>query len=401
MKSSKFYRAVIIIIAAVFLINQIVSALYMPIKTETAVFYTASDGFKITGHIIRNETLIKSSADGVLHFVTPDGNRVSKGGVIANIYSNESASITVSQIDILEKQIADIEDILSYNDVEAANLELINSKIKDKLSSMLFGVSSGDFRGMDDFTEELLSVTNRKQAALGVTSGLSERLSKLKSELKTLSDSLPASKGKIKAEESGYFVSKTDGYENVLTTEDLSVVTPEFLDSVKAETKEENVLGKIVSDYEWYIAATVSISDSMKYKEGQSLKLLTSVKSAESLSVTVKRINVSEKQENAVIIFSCSDMNSELATIRKGIMTIVSKEYSGLKVPKKALRVVDSVRGVYVENGMQINFVPVEVVYSNDAFMICEKQNENGNYLKLYDKVVVKGKNLYDGKIVG
>ena len=155
------------------------------------------------------------------------------------------------------------------------------------------------------------------------------------------------------------------------------------------------------ADYEWYVAATVSLNDSLKYKEGQSLKLLTTVKSSPVLQVTVKQINISETEERAVIIFACSDMNSELATIRSGNMTVVNKEYSGLRIPKKALRVVNSQKGVYVQNGMQINFVPVAVIYRNENYIICEKQNANTDYLKLYDKVVVKGKNLYDGKIVG
>ena len=91
-------------------------------------------------------------------------------------------------------------------------------------------------------------------------------------------------------------------------------------------------------------------------------------------------------------------MNSELATMRSGPMTVVKAEYSGLKVQRSALRVVDGKRGVYVLSGMQISFVPVEVLYYSDSYIICKKDNEGG--LKLYDRVVVKGKNLYDGKIV-
>lgn len=401
MKGSKIFKGFLIFLAAIFIINQLVSSLYMPIKTENAVFYTATDGFKITGHIFRGETLVTSNESGVKHFITADGSRVAKDGVIANIYANESASITVTQMDILKAQIADIEDVLSYNDIQAANLELINSRINERLDDMLFSSASGNYDNMDSLSKELLSATNRKQAALGVTTGLSERLTALKAELEKLSDSLPQAVGSIKATQSGYFVSKTDGYENTMNVEDLSKITPEYLDSLKAEETAKNVVGKIVSDYEWYIAATVSINDSLKYKEGQSLKLLTTVKSSPVLSVTVKKINISDTEETAVIVFACSDMNSELATIRSGVMTVVNKEYSGLKVSKKALRVVDSVRGVYVQNGMQVNFVPVEIIYSNDDFLICKKQNENGNFLKLYDRVVVKGKNLYDGKIVG
>ena len=203
------------------------------------------------------------------------------------------------------------------------------------------------------------------------------------------------------AAQSGYFVSKTDGYEKAFPNDDLSQITPEFLSSVKPKEKGANVIGKIVSDYEWYIATVLPLNDSLKYKEDQELKLLTTIKSSPTLAVTVKQINISEETENAVIIFACNDMNSELATIRTASMTVVDKEYSGLRVPKKALRVVDSQKGVYVQTGMQINFVPVQIVYRQDDYIICEKKNENGNFLKLYDKVVVKGKNLYDGKIVG
>lgn len=401
MKGSRFFKISFLVIATVFIINQLLSSVYMPIKTENAVFYTANDGFKITGQILRKEILVTNNTDGVLHFVTPDGSRVAKNGVVANVYGNASASITVSKIDVLNSQIADIEDILSYNDIEAANLELINSRISDALGEVVFAGAGGNYGGMEEYTEALLSANNRKQVALGVTTGLVERKEELKRELDSLSASLPNAKGSINAKESGYFVSKTDGYENVFTTDNLNQVTVDFLSSAKPVERAGDVIGKIVSDYEWYVAATVSLNDSLKYKEGQSLKLLTTVKSSPVLQVTVKQINISETDERAVIIFACSDMNSELATIRSGNMTVVDKEYSGLRIPKKALRVVNSQKGVYVQNGMQINFVPVEVIYRNDNYIICEKQNSNNDYLKLYDKVVVKGKNLYDGKIVG
>ena len=401
MKSAKVFKVILGIIVAIFIINQLVSSLYMPIRTENAVFFTANDGFKITGHIIRNETYVTAKSDGVLHFVTADGSRVAKDGIIANIYSSATASITVSEIDVLKSQIADIEDILSYNDIEAANLDLINSKISGSLGNFIFESASGNFKNVDELSKELLAANNRKQVALGVATGLNERLEALKLQLAKLENSLPGVKGNVLAAQSGYFVSKTDGYEKAFPSDDLSKITPEFLSSVEPKEKGGNVIGKIVSDYEWYIATVLPLNDSLKYKEDQELKLVTNIKSSPTLSVTVKQINISEETENAVIIFACNDMNSELATIRIANMTVVDKEYSGLRIPKKALRVVDSQKGVYVQSGMQISFVPVEIIYREDDYIICEKKNENGNFLKLYDKVVVKGKNLYDGKIVG
>ena len=400
MKGSSFIKVLLIIVALVFVFHQTVSSLYTPIKTDTAVYYTATEGFKITGLIIRGETLVSSEQSGVLHFVTKDAERVAKKGIIANIYDSEAASITVTQIEQLQSNIADIESILSYNDLDAANLDLINLRVEQRLNEFIMSASTGNYNNIISFEKELVSAVNRRQAAIGVTTGLNEHLTALKAELSELSKKLPTAKEQIFSDKSGYFVSKTDGYENVLSSNDLSVITPEFLDSVSPEEHSQNVIGKIVSDYEWYIAAEVSINESLNYKEGEVLKIQTAVKTSPTLSVTVKRVNISESSERAVIIFSCDQMNSELAVMRSGPMTVVRNEYSGLKIPKKALRVVDSERGVYVVSGMQVKFVPVDIVYNTESYIICEKKNENGNVLKLYDMVVVKGKGLYDGKII-
>lgn len=401
MKGSSVLKFFAVLIVVVFVVHQWFSAVYKPIVTESAVYYTAVDGFKITGLIIRNETEVKSKKDGVMHFVTEDGSRVAKGGTIANIYENESASITVTQIASIKEKIKDLEDILSYNDVAAANLDIINSRVKNSLNEFVFSSSNGDFSSAYSVSQDLLSAINRKQAALGVETDFNAQLKTLKKKQKELSSDLPSIKGRITAENSGYFVSKIDGYENILTTKDLNKITPEFLSDISPKQPKKGVIGKIVSDYEWYIAAQVKVSDSLKYKEGEELKLLTSVKSSPELLVTVKKINVSTKSDDAVILFACNQMNNELASMRSGPMTVVKTEYSGLRIPRKALRVVDSVRGVYVVNGMQISFVPINIIYSTESYIVCEKQTDNDNVLKLYDSVVVKGKQLYDGKIIG
>ncbi len=401
MKGSSVLKGFVVLLTAVFIIHQLISSLYSPIKTESAVFHTSTDGLNITGVIIRNELLVSYDGGGVMHFVVTDGNRVAKNGVIADIYDSESASVAVSEYQLIKKKIKDIEDILSYNDIEAANLDLINARVNERVDELIYSASTGNFVNVKQASTELISATNRKQAAMGVTGNLSAELEALKA---LLPKGLTNPKGQILAKESGYFVSQTDGYEAGLTFNDLDTITPEFLANIKPQKTENNVMGKIVSDYEWYIAAEVSISESMKFKEGEILKLKTSVKTSPTLPVTVKKINISQSGEGAVIIFACNQMNSELASMRTGPMTVVKSEYSGLKVPRKALRVVDSVRGVYVLTGMQVEFVPVEILYSNDSFLICEKQTESGEHpevLKLYDRVIVKGKNLYDGKIVG
>ncbi len=400
MKGSTIVRLIAVLFVLIVVFHHVFSLIYNPIKTETAVYYTATDGLDITGLIVRNETLVTADKNGVLHFLVSDGGRVPKDGLIANIYDNEASSITLNEIEDLSEKISDIEEILSYNDTDAINLDIINSKVQNDINDFILSTATSDFSRVNSSSSDLLSSINRKQAALGYDVDFASQLETLKAKYDSLSQKLPSAKGKIKAQKSGYFVSKTDGYEEILKDTNLDDLTYEFLEDINPKETPANAIGKIVSDYEWYIAAKVSVNESLNFKEGESLVIETSVKASKELPVTVKQINISEKSDNAVILFACNQMSSELATMRSGPMTVIKNRYSGLKIPKSALRVVDSVRGVYVESGMQVDFVPIEIVFKTDSYLICKKQSGNDNALKLYDKVVVKGKNLYDGKII-
>ena len=401
MKGSSVLKGVIILLSAVFIIHQIISSVYNPVKTESAVFYTAVDGFKITGVVVRNEILVNSDKNGVMHFVTADGSRVSKNGVIANIYDSEAASITVSEIENLKSKIEDMKNIIAYNNLDATDLDTVNNKLNDAVNELVTTCASGQFSDVENAKQELLSIINRKQMVIGTTTDFTPQLEELEARVNSLEATLPSVKDKIKADISGYFASSIDGYETSVDISNLAEMTPESFSQIKQSEKPQNVIGKIVSDYEWYIIAKISMNDSLTYKEGQTVKISTSLKTAPTLTAKVKHINVSDVGEDAIIVLSCSQMSSEIAAIRTAPMTLVKTEYSGLKVSKRALRVDDSKTGVFVVNSMQVKFVPVNVIYSNDDYIICEQLASDSDVLRLYDEVIVKGRNLYDGKIIG
>lgn len=400
MRDNKVLKIILCIIAIVFIVHQIYSSTYKPITTVSAEYQTVIEGFPINVMIIREEKVVESNTKGALHFTLVDGERVSKNGVIANIYSDAKTSVTVNRIEQLESRIKDIEEMQSYNDVEATDIKLINNKVNKSLNTLIRGIASGDFSSVEVDSAELLTNISRRQMITGEETDFSARLDKLNLELEQLRSSLPQPIGSITTNESGYFVSTVDGYETVLSCNEIDALTPERLDSINKGNTPQNAIGKIVSGYTWYIAASVNISDSLKYKVGDKLTLQTTLKSTPHIDVKVEKINTSQEKNEAVIIFSCDQMNSELASIRQGNMTIINNTYSGLKLPAKAMRFKDEKAGVFVRSGMTIKFVEVNVIYKTDEYFICEQQVSNDSVLRLYDDVVVKGKNLYDGKII-
>ncbi len=401
MREHKVLRAFLCAIALIFVLHQIYSSVYKPITTVSAEYASVIDGLNITGVIIREERIITNGKSGALHFLVSDGSRVSKNGVVADIYSSADTSVTVSRIAQINQRIADIEEMQGYNDVQAADLGLANNKVNVALNEMIRNSAAGNYSSAEQDTARLLTNINRRQMITGEQTDFSLQLDALRSELANLSASLPTPVGEITADTSGYFVSNVDGFETVLSCKDIENITPESIDSLQADDIPDGAIGKIVSGYEWYIAAKVSFNESLQYKQGDALTISTTLKSSPELSVRVERINVSEDSENAVLIFSCQQMNSELASMRTDSMKIIKNTYKGLKVPKKSLRVNDDGEpGVYVRSGITLKFVKVNVIHQTDDYIICEQQTSVDDVLRLYDEVVIKGKRLYDGKIV-
>ena len=365
MKGNTAIKLLLAAAVIIFVGHQLYSSLYMPVSVESAVYYETVDGLNISGTVIRNEYYVTSDTGGVYHYLTADGERVAAGGIIADIYDSESASVTMSNIDTIKAQIADITELQGYNNQQATDIKLVQNHVDTALNSLIRSCAAGRYSAGASEQETLLSAINRRQIITGEQTDFSGRLAQLNEQLGKLNSAL------------------------------------DFMKELQPAEIPANVIGKVVTDYEWYIAAKVTINDSMKYKTGDTLTLRTSLKSSPELDVTVNRINLSRSSDSAVIIFSCNQMNSELASMRTGAMTVVNKLYKGLKLAKRALRVVDSKTGVYVLSGITLKFVPVNVLYSNDDYIICEQQQSNDTVLRLYDRVVVKGKKLYDGKVVG
>ena len=384
----------------VFLMFQIYSATFSSISTISAIPFEYTEGIDTTGIIIRDETVLKNSEQGTLHFSVGDGEKIAKGGVIAHIYDGDTASANATKIDELRTQLKQIEEIEGYNNMLAVDLNTVNAKISNYYNDFTFKSSLGKYDELTEPISGLLTMMTRKKVATGEQTDFSSLKESINAQITQLSQNSGNIKGSIKASVSGYFVSVVDNFENKLGTKDLSVYTPDYFKELNEDEETNDVIGKIVYDYTWYIASIVPINDSKFYKIGDTVTLKTTTTSNPRLTAQVERVNLSPTGDNAVIIFSCNEMSSELATMRSGAITIIKNEYSGLKVDSKALRVVDGKTGVYIVSGLEAKFVEANILYSNDSYAICEINNSDSSKLRLYDEVIVKGKNLYDGKII-
>ncbi len=402
MKSSgRIIKFASISLVALIIFLQLFRAFYKPITTDSVINYSTYNGIKITAYAIRDEEVLTTNKSGYISYNITDGEKVKNNGSVANIYANRSDANIETEIENLETIIADLEEVNGYNNSEAVDIDRLDDNISEALINLISEVNSGKISASAEASAKLLKLINRRQIATGVTDGFTSQLNSAKKELSDLKNSKNGAKATVKSDRSGYFVSQIDGYETVVGSEDIKKITPDKLSNLKPKDVDYKgrIVGKIVSDYEWYLATIVSLDESLKFKAGDSLTLLTGFESIPELPVTVSHINKGKEGNEAVVVFSCNYVNGDLATMRQKEMTAVLETYSGLQVNSKAIRFVDGKKGVYVLSGSSINFVPVNVLYSTDSYCICEEQT-TGVRIKLYDEIVIKGKNLYDGKVV-
>lgn len=385
----------------IFLLYQIFSMVYKPITTATAVYYETYSGIEINGYFVKEEAPINYKVTGTERYIAGAGEKVAKGGIIADVYSSAEVAAAYEKASELEEQIRILESINSVTDPSSVDLNTLSNRITKAYIELMNTTDSGEYSALNEKLSQLLIHLNRKQMITGEVLGFDNLLASLKAELAQLKRGLMAPTSRVVAEKSGFFVPQTDGLEQTLTFDMVDTVTEENFDSlIKAQNT--SGFGKIVSAQNFYIIAKMQGDDYLNFAEGKTVKLKTSIIGAEEIKATVYKVNVSNSKNAAVIIFSCATMNGQIALARSAPMTIVTEEYSGIRVSKNSVRVVDGVTGVYIVQGSSVKFRPIEIVYSTDTFAVC-KQNEDGssNTIRLYDEVIEKGKNLYDGKYIG
>ena len=94
----------------VYVYLQVMGGFDSDIVTETAMHVTMNDSVPADVCIFRNETVSHVPSDGNIVTLVSEGDRVSKGQLIANIYSDEADSVLQDDINRINRQIEIIEE---------------------------------------------------------------------------------------------------------------------------------------------------------------------------------------------------------------------------------------------------------------------------------------------------
>ncbi len=401
------------------------------IVTETAMYGTVSDTLQARGFAIRDEKVITNSYSGVLSYRVADGTRVSAGGVIADVYASESDAAAQNKMARLEREIASLQALSKPADFYSANPSTISTQIYTALGDIFSEIRNNNFSEITSLKENFQTALNRKQLITGEESAedYQLRIEKLEQEKSALSTGAGSAVDSIKAPVAGYFISSTDGFENVVDLSKIEEITPGTVRDLlgrKEGTGLSSSVGKICSDFNWYLVCVFSDNAIWRFEDVTKVNLDIPFASTETIPATVIAKNRDKATGDTAVVFECSYMDSDIASVRNETVQVNVHTYSGVLVNEKALRFCDvtyteedekgnevekvreNVKGVYVQNGRQLEFVQIFTEKTVNGYAICKTELSNeeraalvtDSTIRLYDNVVVEGTDLYDGKAV-
>lgn len=386
------------------------------ITTEPAEISTVEDTVKTVGFIIRDEnrqddlgrntSILTDSSSGVYVANISDGSKVAHGDCVAMKFKKAKDAQIYSDLCELESRIDYYEKLEKQSSITNSDLDTLDKRISSYIGEYVDLLDDGELDKLPDYVTQLERNITTRQISTGSKINFSKIIKKLRKEYNELKKKRPSVE-EINTAYSGYFIGNVDGYEskaNYSTVAELSVKKIEKLIKSKPDDIDKNAFGKIIGEFEWYAACTVPSSVLSFISKGSYVPVIFDDEGSMRLNMKVVNITT-EKDGKVALILSSSDMNEKIAEMRIENMTVVVKSYEGFKVSSEAIRENENGElGVFIDYGGSARFRKVTISYYGSNFEVVKPANPNDDSivteLELHDSIIVKGRNLSDGKLL-
>ena len=400
--STKLVAIILVLsLLASYIIYQAVIASKSEMETQFALYETVYKTIDTTAFVVRDEMFIKNNTNGTRVSFAGNGARVARGDTVSIVFESPDDAASYLKISELEESIAHYTELSGQANFQTMNINTLSSKIDDELVDFLEARDRRDYKDAIDSARVFRDSVTGKQIAIGSSLDFSKQLATLQNELDTLKQA-EYKYTEIKSESAGYYIHGSDGYENVLKHSDIDNITVKDVENAlnsKPSDVASDVVGRVVSSFKWYLVCAVDTAETVNLSYNKDIYINIPYQGVERLPVTLYKIG-ERTGDKTMLILSCDLMNDAISDIRIENIEIITEEYRGYKIQNSSIRTVEGEKGVYVVRGNLLGFRKIRVLYSTDSYSIVDNPNGDSDYIKLYDKVVTKGVELYDNKLL-
>ncbi len=416
---------VLLVAVMVYLFQDVFKTNSHKYETEIAEEVTVQETVKLQAFIVRDERYIEGKASGPVVSVVADGDRVASGDTVARVCTTEQDAADFAELEESRKQRDRYIQLRDQSELDALDMQKLNKEIDKAYTDFLEMAGSGDYRNLNDCVNELEDSLASKQVLMNGGINIDSKISTLDKRIATLEAKNISTKD-VAAPLSGYYVSSVDGYESTVGYKDLSKLSVSMVNkALESEAKTvEGKMGKIVASYKWYIIANVDSKYSKLLDEGDTLKVNIPEYGFKDVPVVVEYMSAESGGKIAVGI-SCNVMNETYANIRIENIELVVGEHTGYRVKTSAINTYDPTKEtttgkdgdeaqttqkpeiitvVYILRGNVMNARRVEIIYTDGEYSIVKndtKSSQGIRPIQRYDEVIVKGRDLRNGRSIG
>lgn len=399
---------VLVVAAFVYLFHDAVRVNRDLYDTETADEAVEQEKLDLKAFIVRDEEYINEKTTGTVVPLIRDGMRVASGDAVARVCNSTEDAADMSALIEAKESLERYQELSEQTELNALDMEKLNKSIDACYTELLKTAANGDFSELDNNIEEMENKLASKQILKDGTINLTEKFNKLNSQIQAL-EAKKINTADVAAPLSGYYISNLDGYEGAMDYDKISELTVSEVEKLfeKEPADVSGRMGKIVGSYKWYLVTTLESKYALLMDIGDSMKINMPYYGFRDVTVKVESISP-EQNGKIAVAFSCDMMNETYANMRIEDIELVFKEYTGYKINSSSIRREKDSNGneidvVYILRGDIMNVRKIEIIYdAGDYVLVSEETEASNGYrpIKRYDEVIVKGRNLSDGKSI-
>ena len=399
---------VLVVAAFVYLFHDVLTMNKNSYDTETADEVTEQEKISLKAFLVRDEEYINQKTTGTVVPLIKDGMRVASGDAVARVCNSSEDADAVSKLVETKESLARYQEISEQTELNALDMEKLNKAIDASYTELLKTANNGDFSDLTKNTEELENKLASKQILKDGTINLTDKFNKLNAEIQSL-EAKNINTSDVIAPLSGYYISNLDGYEGAMDYDKIDSLTVSDAEKL-FKRKPDDVsgqMGKIVGSYKWYLVTVMDGKYSLVLNEGDKMKINMPYYGFKNVEVVVEKISKIDGGKVAVA-FSCNMMNETYANMRIEDIELVFREFTGYKVNSSSIHREkdeknEDIDVVYILRGDIMNARKIEIIYDAGDYVVVSEDTEAKNGfrpIKRYDEVIVKGRNLSDGKSI-
>lgn len=399
--SNKIVLYVVLLAIAMYLFYTIYLLLRQPTNiftVEEGKLYLEETGI---GYVIREEQVIQGdNYKNGMEQIKAEGEKAAKEESVFRYYSKNEDQLKMQIQELDEK----IQEAMTNqpNLFSSADVKLLENQIDQKVENLN---QMTDISKLVEYKKEITDLVTKKAKIAGESSRSGAYLKQLINQRKDLENRLNSGAEYVKAPISGIVSYKVDGLEEILTPENFSSLSKEYLEDLDLKTGKivatSDESGKIIDNFSCYIATISDSEEAKKAKQGQNVK----VRLSNNVEIKAEITYLSQENENEMLLILKIDQQiNELINYRKISFDLIWWSDEGLKIPNQAIVEQNELNYVVRNRAGYLSKILIKIESQNDKYTIISNykteelvelgfsQKEINSYKKitLYDEIMIQ-----------